>query len=49
MLPSTPLKVNSGRNAATIMVAAKKIDRDTSAAALRMAWLFMPIAVSVEI
>ena len=48
-MPSTPLKVNSGKNAAMMMAAAKKIDRDTSAAALRMAWLFIPMAVSVEI
>ena len=29
-----------------MMAAAKKIDRDTSAAADRMAWLFMPMVVS---
>jgi len=29
--------VNSGRNAAMMIAAAKKIDRETSAAALRMA------------
>ena len=48
MLPSTPLKVNSGRKAAMMMAAAKKIERDTSAAADRIAWLFMPIIVSGE-
>ena len=48
MLPSTPDSVNSGRNAAMMMAAAKKIERDTSADALRMAWLFIPILVSLE-
>src|ERR1700704_2634993 len=48
MLPSTPLSVNSGRKAAMMMAAAKKIERDTSAEAERMAWLFMPISVSGE-
>ncbi|MGY4297251.1 hypothetical protein ACVWXN_005346 [Bradyrhizobium sp. i1.4.4] len=49
MLPSTPDSVNNGRNAAMMMAAAKKIERDTSAAALRMAWLFMPNSVSGDI
>ena len=32
-----------------MIAAAKKIERETSAAADRMAWFFMPIVVSVEI
>src|SRR3954469_15417999 len=49
MLPSTPESVNSGRKAAMMIAAAKKIERETSAAALRMAWLFMPNSVSDDI
>jgi hypothetical protein len=46
MLPSTPLSVNSGRNAAMMIAAAKKIERDISAEAERMAWFFIPMVVS---
>jgi len=44
MWPSTPLRVNSGMNAAMMMPAAKKIERLTAAAARKIS-ISLPVSV----